>query len=305
MTSKLLTTLAVAVFLLLQVSAQDQVAFRLAPFVSPARNFIRTWNVVRPNTRSDSIHSGNALTTSRLSTEYYDGLGRTIQKVDRLGSMVTPASGNTSAPFAGDLVKPFSYDEFGRSIREFLPYASTETTGEFKVNPSEQMNSFFTGNYNPVAETGNTMFYQKTEHESSPMNRVLRTYGPGDSWVKSGAINGQPDRGIKKSTLTNVTADGVRQWTVANGPSTGDFGSYSSPGVYPAGSLIKIITGDEDGKQSIEFKDAGDRVILKKVQVGSTRDAGSGSGHANWACTYYLYDDLDQLRCSSNQRLQY
>nr|MBA2746628.1 hypothetical protein [Flavisolibacter sp.] len=59
----------------------------------------------------------------------------------------------------------------------------------------------------------------------------------------------------------------------------------------------KNITVDEQGKQVIEFKDKEGKVILKKVQIGTVTDAGTGSGHANWLCTYYIYDDLNNLRC--------
>ncbi len=38
-------------------------------------------------------------------------------------------------------------------------------------------------------------------------------------------------------------------------------------------------------------------MILKKVQLTATADDGTGSGHAGWLCTYYIYDDLNNLRC--------
>jgi hypothetical protein len=48
--------------------------------------------------------------------------------------------------------------------------------------------------------------------------------------------------------------------------------------------------------QLIEFKDKEGKVVLKKVQLIAT-DNGSGSPHAGWMCTYYIYDKLGQLRC--------
>lgn len=37
-------------------------------------------------------------------------------------------------------------------------------------------------------------------------------------------------------------------------------------------------------------------MILKKVQVNTVIDNGAGSNHANWLCTYYIYDDYNVLR---------
>lgn len=68
-------------------------------------------------------------------------------------------------------------------------------------------------------------------------------------------------------------------------------------GIYTAGLLFKTITVDEQGNQVIEFKTREGLVILKKVQqITTTFDNGSGSGHENWLCTYYIYDDYNQLR---------
>jgi hypothetical protein len=47
----------------------------------------------------------------------------------------------------------------------------------------------------------------------------------------------------------------------------------------------------------VEFKDQDGQVILKKVQLTAGKDDGGGSGHPDWLCTYYIYDDLNNLRC--------
>src|SRR4029077_10537023 len=59
----------------------------------------------------------------------------------------------------------------------------------------------------------------------------------------------------------------------------------------------KNITTDEQNNQVIEFKDMNAKLVLKKVQLTAAADDGAtGSGHAGWLCTYYIYDDLEQLR---------
>lgn len=94
----------------------------------------------------------------------------------------------------------------------------------------------------------------------------------------------------------NTTIDSVRIWTV-NGGAVGTWASFSSNAAYGSHELFKTITIDENGKQVIEFKDKQGRVILKKVQIGTNTDDGSGRGHSGWLCTYYMYDDLGRLRC--------
>jgi RHS repeat-associated protein len=73
--------------------------------------------------------------------------------------------------------------------------------------------------------------------------------------------------------------------------------TYTVAGAYQAGTLYKNVTTDEQGKQVIEFKDKEGKVVLKKVQLTAAPDNGSGSDHADWMCTYYIYDDLGNLRC--------
>ncbi|HMJ47151.1 MAG TPA: DUF6443 domain-containing protein, partial [Ferruginibacter sp.] len=69
-----------------------------------------------------------------------------------------------------------------------------------------------------------------------------------------------------------------------------------SSGSYLANTLFKNIMVDEHGKQVIEFKDKEGKVILKKVQLTASADNGSGSGYTGWLSTYYIYDDLNNLR---------
>ena len=59
-----------------------------------------------------------------------------------------------------------------------------------------------------------------------------------------------------------------------------------------AGQLFENVTVDEHENKVIEYKDKQGLVILKKVQV----EASPSSGHDGWLCTYYIYDDLNQLR---------
>jgi RHS repeat-associated protein len=72
---------------------------------------------------------------------------------------------------------------------------------------------------------------------------------------------------------------------------------YNTNSNYPAGELYKTITLDEHKKQVIEFKDKEGKVILKKIQLTSVADDGTGAGYTGWLCTYYLYDEFNNLSC--------
>ena len=123
-------------------------------------------------------------------------------------------------------------------------------------------------------------------YENSPLNRVTNTYPQGNSWVGV-------SKGATIQYLSNTTIDNVQKWNIS-----GVQGSTpTDAGAYAAGQLYKSISSDEKGLQVISFKDLEGHVVLKKVQLSAaTVDNGSGSGHLNWLCTYYVYDDFGSLR---------
>ena len=53
--------------------------------------------------------------------------------------------------------------------------------------------------------------------------------------------------------------------------------------------------GSSDGRQQV--RRPAPTGILKKVQLTALADDGTGRNHDDWMCTYYLYDDLGNLRC--------
>jgi len=250
------------------------------PPVYDTRNFIRTWDATAPET------NGNTLTTKALrdvkqTTAYFDGLGRPDQTVVKKGSL--SSAGNN------DLVSPAVYDEFGREPLKYLPYVSPTSDGLYKSSPLTEQASFYNGSTSPVAGQGENYFYSKTNFEASPLNRVEKTMAPGNNWVGS-------NRGVEAKYYINTPTDAVRIWNVTNGTLPA-FGTYASTITYAAGELYKNITVDEKNNQVIEFKDKEGKVILKKVQLTATADDGSGRDHTDWLCTYYIYDDLNNLRC--------
>jgi RHS repeat-associated protein len=274
----LLITLSDTVFCL----AQDATVVTPVAYSTSLTNYIRAWDVVKPETNPNNITTSSGLQTARLTTQYFDGLGRPIQTVIKQGSLITGGS-------AVDLVSPEVYDAYGRVQRSYLPYAATGTDGSFKTDAFGAQNTFYSGNTSPINGQGETFYYSKTEFEPSPLNRVDKTFAPGNSWVHDG-------KGIKIKYWTNTTTDAVRIWTVTDN-GIGNWGSYSTSTTYGAGELIKTVTVDENNKQVIEFKDKEGKVILKKVQISAGDDSGTGSVHPGWLCTYYIYDYYGLLRC--------
>jgi RHS repeat-associated protein len=269
---------------------------------STNQNFTRTWDAKAPEQNPNTLMS-RSLRDVQQSTQYFDGLGRPLQTVVKEGSMITGSS-------PVDLVGPVVYDGFGRETIKYLPFASTATgatknDGSFKLDAFTQQVNFYnaqlagqTGETN-VGTNGENWAYGKTNFELSPLNRIDNTYAPGAAWVGSESAGNEADKhNVRIQYYSNTDDDDVKIWKVDDGAGLGDWGSYAVTGAYSAGELYKTIMIDEHDKQVIEFKDKGGKTILKKVQTDdATADNGTGTGYANWLCTYYIYDNIAQLRC--------
>lgn len=241
---------------------------------APYINFVRVWEPNMPSTDTSEITTAARTATEvKQSTQYFDGLGRLVQTVLKANS-----------PQQHDLVTPVVYDAMGREQYKYIPYAQYDENtadGKFKQNPFQSEKSFYRNATLNPGFTGDSIYYTQTEYERSPLNRVLKVYGPGSSWAIDGG-----NHPVESSYLVNSLADSVRIWNAGTGLPV-------SPGTYNAGQLYKVITTDEAKNQTIEFKDKEGHVILKKVQASATPDV--THAHKNWLCTYYVYDDLGRV----------
>lgn len=247
-------------------------------------NYVRTLEAVAPETDGTLLLT-RPLKDVKMATQYVDGLGRPIQTVIKQGSMETGAA-------ATDLVSPVMYDIYGREQYKLLPFAANNAAanpsvsdGGIKLNVLAQQQAFMQQQY---GAQGETVFYEKTNFELSPLHRAEKIMAPGNSWAGS-------NRGVEIKYWMNTNLDSVRRWECENAVNT--FGTYSSPGEYAAGQLLKNVMVDEHGRQVVEFKDKEGKVIMKKVQLTAAADNGSGTGHSGWLCTYYIYDEFNNLRC--------
>ncbi|MCH5718258.1 DUF6443 domain-containing protein [Niabella hibiscisoli] len=270
-------------------------------------NYTRSWTATVPVTNPVTLATGNMLQAKEV-TQYIDGLGRPLQSVIKKGSLATTDAANSSGSdtaAAADLVTPVLYDAYGREAYTFLPFVANTAGGNssvrdglFKTNPYAQQDQFAAAQYNSQW-TDAGYAYSQTMFEASPLNRVLEQFAPGANWAGTATQSSEASRhSIKSKYWINTVADDVKVWHITDGSlGVPIASSYTVAGTYVQGELIKTATVDEQGKQVIEFKDKQGQLVLKKVQLSAAADDGSGSGHTGWICTYYLYDNLGNLRC--------
>jgi len=232
----------------------------------PDLNYIRIRTVKRPGiidkVTADALTN---VTDVEQTTRYFDGLGRSIETISMKAS-----------PLGYDLVVPQVYDAYGREAIHYLPYVSSSSDGNNKGNVIGEQTAF-----NAALFPGEQFYYGQTNYEASPLNRQLAAFGAGASWVGGG-------RGVSSGYLINDLSDSVQIWTISSSS-----GSLPVTGaLYTAGALYKNTTTDEAGHRTMEYKDKQGKVVLKRVQLW---DAPS-TGHSGWLNTYYVYDDLDNLR---------
>ena len=224
----------------------------------------------------------------RETSHYFDGLGRPLQTVQR---QLTPGSS------PADMVAPVVYDAFGRETYKYLPYivgSGNTSDGGLKQNPFPDQQTFYQTTYpaQQPAYTAEQVYYGQTVFEPSPLNRVVRTEAPGNSWAGSG-------NGASMQYLSNVAADSVEIYRLTTDSLTYTNNDINTDipvagGYYQPGQLYKTVTIDEQGHAIVEYKDNDGLVVLKKVQAGTV--ATDFSGYNGWLSTYYVYDELNLLR---------
>ncbi|WP_426480693.1 DUF6443 domain-containing protein [Chryseobacterium sp. R2ACT005] len=212
-----------------------------------------TENYIQTKTYLD--YNGTSATKSSETVQYFDGLGRSKQIVNVKAS-----------PLGRDIVTPIKYDQFGRQVQDYLPIPQAGT-----------LNGAITPD--PLSNVGSTPYglekiYSQKILENSPLDRVLGQKQVGTAWdnkpVQFGyAVNADGD--VKKYTATfNYT-------TFTS--------SLTLSGSYGTGQLYKNTVTDEDGNQTIEFKNGKGQLLLVRKVIGATENAD----------TYYVYNDYDQL----------
>ena len=210
---------------------------------------------------------------------YFDGLGRARQ------SVAIRAGGKNE-----DIITHIEYDEFGRNIKDYLPYSSTSGIGTYRVNALDDTNTYYDHNsYDddfPGMTTADINPYSEKAFDNSPLNRVLQQAAPGKDW-KLG--NGHE---IEMDYLTNTSSTEVRYYSVSLSLANSVYTpTLNTSGHYSINELYKTITKDEnhDGSSTKnhtteEFKNKQGQVVLKRTYDNNVAHD-----------TYYAYDDFGNL----------
>ena len=200
---------------------------------------------------SDPSFPGTAKTSETV--QYFDGLGRPNQII-----------GIKASPTGRDMVTTIPYDQFGRQVDSWLPVPMPTTNGAVQQGVSSAAQSFY----------GDNISFSHKELEASPLDRVLSLAQPGTAWQGHSIgyeydINDAQD--VKKYIAT---------FDYSNAQS-----SLSFAGMYEVSKLYKNTITDEDGNQTIEFKNGEGQVVLVRKMLTATEKAD----------TYYVYNEYNQL----------
>ena len=154
------------------------------------------------------------------------------------------------------------YDSAGREGKSWLPLPISSDYME-PTAIKAQLSGYYENDSRP---------YSEPLYESSPLNRVVAQYGVGDAWR---------EHPVRIDYLVNQE-NGVLSCKYYKVNSSGNL---EIEGNYRPASLYVTMQTDEDGNVSYVFTDMRGKQIL-------TRQLSDNISHD----TYYIYDDLDNLR---------
>ncbi len=240
------------------------------PPPTPERNLNRTQteNYIHITTPREALQGLQGVTEADKINEvitYYDGIGRPMQSI-----------AINSTPEGLDVISDYYYDDAGRESRNYLPYISLYSDGRFYAS---QYSSYrFAEVYNNPGFTGkqpdNGPYYAETVFENSPLSRVLEQSSPGEDWSLTSGNT------VEYEYTTNN--GGELKWTVNTG-----LADIVPDGTWSSGELYVNISIDENGSEIREYTNQQGQVVLKESVLYTSTTLQ----------TYYIYNDLGQLRC--------
>ncbi|AXP80303.1 RHS Repeat protein [Mariniflexile rhizosphaerae] len=144
-----------------------------------SENYIHTKNYQVKTQDGLNTLSNTSLTNDDIieTITYYDGLNRPIQAIAR------QAGGSRQ-----DIITPILYDDFGRQVKTYLPYANPIQTVGTSLDYRDptalvnNLNLYYLSKFPDDLDIGFPNPYSEKAYESSPLNRVLKQAAPGKNW---------------------------------------------------------------------------------------------------------------------------
>jgi len=232
-----------------------QISLLLITGFSFAQTLPTTENYIQTRTYLEEITSSSPGAKQVHTVQYFDGLGRPKQVVNVKAS-----------PQQKDVVVHIEYDQYGRQVRDYLPVPQTGTqNGALYATPLG----------NATAIYGAEKIYSEKILENSPLDRLLQQKQVGNEW------NSQPVVfGYSANTATEVK----KYTTATTWVNDATLSAITVAGTYGANQLYKNTVTDEDGNESIEFKNGQGQTLLVRKKNGTQN-----------VDTYYVYNEYDQL----------
>lgn len=238
------------------------VLFATQLFYSQTSTLTNTENYVYSKTILD-YDANNQPTKTSETVQYFDGLGRAKQIVNVRVS-----------PLGKDVVTHLEYDGFGRQTKDFLPISQSGTqNGGIYSSPLS----------NASAQYGSEKIYAEKVLENSPLDRIQQQIQVGNDWISKPvkfAYDANETNEVRKYTTLTTT---VENRTNSVLKVADDVNSLN--GFYKTSQLYKSSVKDEDGNETIEFKNGEGQTVLVRKMLDNTTSAD----------TYYVYNEYNQL----------
>ena len=241
------------------------------------KNFIAAYTPDQPLTDVSTMTKG------QLDVSYFDGLGRLSQTI-----------GVGASPVGGDVVTTVQYDQFGRKSHTYLPMVANFNNGAYVDNAVAKVTTFYAGGEQLNGVPTTSVPYVETIYENSMLNRKLEDNLPGEDFAIVRDGTGQSTftgHTNKYRTEINKPNDVLR--FAVSGTTLGYqsqeqnslpiFGT--APQYYPEGYLAVSMVTDANGATHREYKTSEGIKVLDRAY-----------GDSEVLETYYVYDDLGQLR---------
>ncbi|WP_294217548.1 DUF6443 domain-containing protein [uncultured Chryseobacterium sp.] len=225
-----------------------------------------TENYIQTKVYLEPVSVTNTTAKQLNTVEYFDGLGRPKQIINV-----------KSTPAGNDLVTPIIYDSYGLQTKKFLPIPKNATSSGNIYSQDSNSPNF------PVDDVTNFYQGEKIFSESileiSPLNRIQQRKQEGNDWSS---------KPVNYKYQTNSTSDAVKKYEVTTSWDTNKNAFINTSPVsqlYEVNQLYKTSVKDEDGNETITFKNKLGQTILSRKVLNPSKNID----------TYFVYNIYDQL----------